>query len=54
MIEDTPKGTLRDMSRPRKNAISIATKKASSAVIRKVTKPAEAVRISRRILRNSI
>src|SRR6266542_540076 len=42
MIVDTPKGTLRDMSRPRRSAIRIATKKASSADIKKVTKPAKA------------
>jgi hypothetical protein len=42
---DTPTGTLRDMSRPRRNTIRIATKKESSAVIRKVTKPAKAGRI---------
>jgi len=39
---DTLKGTLRDMSRPRRNTIWIATKKESSAVIRRVTKPAMA------------
>jgi hypothetical protein len=41
---DTLKGTLRDMSRPRRNSIRIATKKESSAVIKKVTKPAKAER----------
>jgi hypothetical protein len=45
MIVDILKGTLRDMSRPRRSAIRIATKKASSAVIKKVTKPAKAARI---------
>src|SRR6201988_767070 len=43
-IVDMPKGTLRDMSRPRRNTIRIATKKESSAVTRKVTKPAKAGR----------
>src|SRR5262249_19795276 len=43
-IVDTPKGTLRDMSRPRRNSIRIGTTKESSAVIKKVTKPAKADR----------
>jgi hypothetical protein len=40
----TPRGTLRDMSRPRRKPIEIVTTKESSAVIRKVTKPAKAGR----------
>jgi hypothetical protein len=32
------------MSKPRRNSISIATKKESSAVIRRVTKPGKAER----------
>jgi hypothetical protein len=43
----TPKGTLRDMSKPRRNTIRIATKKESSAVSRKVTKRAKAERTLR-------
>src|SRR5262245_1301713 len=43
-IVDTPKGTLRDMSRPGRNTIRIATKTESSAVIKKDTKPAKAGR----------
>jgi hypothetical protein len=45
MIVDTLKGTLRDMSRLRRRAIRIATKKARNAVMKKVTKPAKAARI---------